>query len=193
MDNYINLVKSISTNNAFHLLEIANNDKYTFESFTLKANEINKRLWLEENILESLEYGPLLNNLALIKDFPVLYIAEITDAVPHMDIVAAIHDFINKKTDRAFPAFSDKRINNEHSKVLYVGKVKRDFYGRIIQHMGYHRSAHTQGLQLSHWIPAIQLDVTFKYVVLKPEIGDFLSSIEYALANELKPILGKHK
>jgi hypothetical protein len=191
MNNYLNLIKSTSKNYADHLLRISENKELQFQSFTIKADQICKRDWQTIDIRKSDEYKDLFNELMKLKKSPILYIAEVQNN--SINFRETIDEFLNSNTGRAFPAFTENRINNIDSNVLYVGKVKKDFHGRIIQHMGYNKNPQTQGLQLCKWIPKINLDVTFKYLVLHPEIGNFLSSIEYAVASELKPLLGKHK
>lgn len=87
----------------------------------------------------------------------------------------------------------NNRLNNKGHKVLYVGKVVRNFHGRVIQHMGYHRSSQTQGLQLAHWAALIGVDVKINYCVFESEEANLMSILEYQLADTLKPLLGKHK
>jgi len=56
--------------------------------------------------------------------------------------------------------FKDKAYRNtssykskydDNSKTLYVGKVEKDFWGRLVTHLGYAQSIKTAGMQLYHW------------------------------------------
>ena len=84
-----------------------------------------------------------------------------------------------------------KSIND--SRILYVGKVKRHFWGRLIQHLGYYKVNRTQGLQLYYWAKELNLNLKVTVIEFEPEMIDLMEVLESALAKKLKPILGKHK
>ena len=191
MDLLIDLIRNTAKSTAEAFIEVAKAENIKKWTFILRANEIKKEDWLtKQNILNSKESGPLLNELKAFRAKPVLYLLEIENEIKHEVLVKAIRDY---DRSRAFPAISEHRINNEGHKVLYVGKVKRDFFGRIIQHMGYFSTERTQGLQLAHWACAIGLDVRVTYFVFNEKLADFMTSLEYQVAQNLQPLLGKHK
>ena len=90
---------------------------------------------------------------------------------------------------------------NTNSNVLYVG-VRRggvrqydkmtNISGRIIQHLGYYKKGSTQGLQLIHWAPKIDLTMKLKVVEFEKLPNEYLNVIEKLIAFQLKPQCGKH-
>jgi hypothetical protein len=77
---------------------------------------------------------------------------------------------------------------------LYVGSIKNNLHGRFVQHLGY--SNHQTGaLHLAYWIDKIpDLRITFNYCIFEKEFIDITELIEYTLANEKSPLIGKiHK
>jgi hypothetical protein len=50
---------------------------------------------------------------------------------------------------KAVPAIKSQPSHG--TKILYVGKVKTQFWGRLITHLGFFKTQRTQGLQLFHW------------------------------------------
>lgn len=79
-----------------------------------------------------------------------------------------------------------------NSKALYVGKVKKSFWNRIIQHLGYYINDRTQGLQLYHWAEDCNLTLKLHVYEFENEMSNLMGPFEYKLARELRPILGKH-
>lgn len=145
-----------------------------------------------ENDIRKLELKKVFDNLQDIK-LPVLYWFEIdTNFINAKKIRTLYLDYLEQKTNRKVSSY--KKSFDENSKTLYVGKVKTGFWGRLITHLGYHKSCQTAGLQLYHWcnsangLPALKLN----YIVFEREMEDLISILELELARELKPILGKY-
>ena len=89
------------------------------------------------------------------------------------------------------PAFRSKPDNT--SQVLYVGKVKSNLQARVVQHLGFSRTAATQGLQLYHWTRGLDLKVELTVLEFKADMADLLPLLEKAVASQIKPLLGKHQ
>ena len=120
---------------------------------------------------------------------PVLYWFEITSGTD----CAAIRNAITQHkavSNRVVPYLM--KHFKEDSTCLYVGKVKGNFYGRIIQHMGFNSGHKMQGLQLFHWAKPLGLEVKVHCYQLYPEMIDMINMMELELAYEKNPIVGKH-
>lgn len=131
-------------------------------------------------------FEPILN----IKN-PVLYWFEIVSDHQSRDIYNTL---VHLKTNlnRNLPAYK-KTVRDWQSNILYVGKVKKQFCGRITVHLGYYANPHTQGLQLCHWAQNEKLKLRLHYVLFPFELTDLIGLYENALALELRPLFGKHK
>lgn len=125
--------------------------------------------------------------LAAIKR-PVVYIFEIISGTSPREVLAAAKAYDGS---RAVPA--RRSSIDDTSPVLYVGKVKKALWGRIIQHLGFSRTAATQGLQLYHWTRGMKLELQLTVFEFKDDMGNLLPLLEKAIASELKPLLGKHQ
>ncbi|WP_304342930.1 hypothetical protein [Chryseobacterium koreense] len=121
---------------------------------------------------------------------PCLYFFEITSDHLSSDIIDRIKIYSKTENSKAIPAIK-KTI--PESNVLYVGKVKGNFWGRLIQHMGYYKVNRTQGLQLFYWAKELDLSLKLTVMEFESEMIDIMEVLESGLAKRLKPILGKHK
>ncbi|WP_317900063.1 Arm DNA-binding domain-containing protein [Aurantibacillus circumpalustris] len=99
-------------------------------------------------------------------------------------------DYIKSPNSKAVPAI---KKNFSSSKILYVGKVKRHVWGRLIQHLGFYKVKRTQGLQLFYWATPLSIKLKFVVMEFEPEMAALMGILENELAEILKPILGKHK
>ena len=163
------------------------------EIHSLAINEVFfNSIYFDNDIRKSEQLKETFEKLKLIKN-PVLYWFEIDETKIKADKIRRMYvDHLAKKSNRAISSY--KKIFDENSKTLYVGKVKKEFWGRLITHLGYHTNAKTAGLQLFHWynvtegLPCLKLN----YIVYEREMEDLISILELDLARELKPILGRY-
>jgi hypothetical protein len=121
---------------------------------------------------------------------PCLYFFTITSKQSATQIVERIRAYSSTENSKSIPAIK-KQFSQ--SNILYVGKVKRDFYGRVIQHLGYYKVNQTQGLQLFYWAQDLNLCIKLTVLEFDTEMMNLMEVLENGLAKELKPILGKHK
>lgn len=121
---------------------------------------------------------------------PVLYWFEIISDNTPTEIRNALIEYKNNNNTKATPAL--KNNFDDNSRCLYVGKVKRSFFGRVIQHLGFYKVSRTQGLQLFYWSKSIGLKVKIHAYEFENEMSDLVSLMELELANELNPVIGKH-
>lgn len=178
---------------------------FSYKTFTIMCNELPVPKE-EGNIYYYHLYKTLFDELDINKEYPYIYWFEIKSGFEckkirsHVSIYdQEVKNELSRKlihAERNFygvPAMTSS-IKDINSKVLYVGKVKRDLKGRLVPHLGYyHRSPNTQGLQLARWSKDIDLHLEFHYIRLPKELKEIASYLEFKLAKELKPILGRHR
>jgi len=145
--------------------------------------------WNLSDIQKSPEHKEAFKKLETITG-PVVYWFEISSPTPSEEIRKRIFTYKFSKESKSVPAL--KSNYNNKSRALYVGKVKRKFWGRIIQHLGYYPVKRTQGLQLYHWARDIDLTLRLHAYEFETEMEDLVVVIELKLARHLNPITGKH-
>lgn len=148
---------------------------------------------LEDNsncaISESYKFKDLFTNLDKIKG-PVLYWYEVTSDHSDDDILNALIEYSKKEKHRAIPAFHKK--SNKPTRILYVGKCKRNFKTRVIQHLGYANNKATQGLQLFYWAKDLGLKLKLHAIEFDNDMADIMLIVESFFAKKLNPLVGKH-
>jgi hypothetical protein len=122
---------------------------------------------------------------------PCLYWFELVSDTNATEIVSALNGYKVGIRPKATPAL--KSNINYSSKILYVGKVKRTFWGRLIQHLGFFKVGATQGLQLFYWGKELNLELKLNIIEFEENMIDVMPIIEYAFAKKLQPLIGKHQ
>lgn len=145
--------------------------------------------WNLSDIRYSKEHSDVFDKLGAITG-PVVYWFEIISPTTSEVIRKIISDYKYSEGAKSVPALKKKFL--KESRVLYVGKVKRNFWGRVIQHLGYYHVKRTQGLQLYHWAKDLGLQVRLHAYEFEPEMEDLVSIFELDFARSLRPITGKH-
>ncbi|WP_289038510.1 hypothetical protein [uncultured Zobellia sp.] len=145
--------------------------------------------WNLSDIRDSEEHKLVFQKLGAISG-PVVYWFEILPPTSNEDIRNCISEYKYSDGAKSVPALKKKYFKD--SKALYVGKVKRNFWGRVIQHLGYYHVKRTQGLQLYHWAKELGLKVRLHAYEFEPEMDDLVSLFELQFSRILKPITGKH-
>lgn len=141
------------------------------------------------DIRESNEHKNLFEDLKKITG-PVLYFFEIVSDITSKEIVDSILSYRKTANSKAIPAIKKKYSG---TKILYVGKVEKNFWGRVIQHLGFYKVRGTQGLQLFYWAKQLNLELKLTAIEFEKDAADLMPIFEKKLAGKLKPILGKHK
>lgn len=86
-----------------------------------------------------------------------------------------------------------KTTYSKESKILYVGKVEKGFWGRLVTHLGYSKFKPTAGMQLYHWYkPNLFGDVKLHYIEFDNDMKHLIIILEKQLQEELKPLIGKY-
>lgn len=187
MEHTINFLKEVSCNTTKVLADF--NERGRKSEFRFEFDCSASDNYLKKNILKEGQFVELYENLKLI-DGPVIYWIEVISDNNVQQILDAAREY-KQKNERHVPAIKTKY--NEDSRILYVGKVEKDVLSRVMNHMGFHRSAKTQGLQMYHWGKGINLIVRFNLMQLYQGCEPILTVWEKALATKMKPIIGKHK
>ena len=144
--------------------------------------------FLSKDITQSVQYQDLLQDLMQIKG-PVLYWYEITSSHSNNDIIRALKEY-KQKRQRVTPVIY--KNYNRRTNILYVGKCKENFWGRVMQHLGYYKTPTTQGLQLFHWAKELRLEVRLNALEFASDMKDIMPVIELFFAKQLQPLVGRH-
>lgn len=150
----------------------------------------NLKDYSDFDIRESSEFKEIFKKLELMRG-PVLYWFEIVSTNSNNDgIRQKLLKYSQSENSKSTLALK-KAFDNE-SDCLYVGKVKRKVWGRMIQHMGFYGVNRTQGLQIFHWVKDLDLKLKVHLYEFEPEVSELISIFEIELAKRKKPIVGKH-
>jgi hypothetical protein len=161
------------------------------KTFDIDCSKLKE--FLNEDIRKSDEFKDLFEKLIPIKT-PCLYWYRVISDNSSIDIIKSFKEYKNHvERDRNVPALNSDNSIDHKSRVLYVGKVKGGIYGRVIQHLGCHKTARTQGLQLFYWAKEIGLKLELNVLEFDNKMADILPIVEFAVAKKLHPLIGKHK
>lgn len=180
-------IKEISANAFVPLLNVSKNGAKRTKEFYINCHELEDYNHID--ITYSEKHKSMFSELKEMAG-PCLYYFEVTSNNLTSDIINKIKEYSSTENSKSIPAI--KRTIPE-SRILYVGKVKRHFWGRLIQHLGYYKVNRTQGLQLFYWSKELKLNIKLTVLEFEPEMINLMEVLENELAKRLKPILGKHK
>lgn len=122
---------------------------------------------------------------------PTLYWFEIISDVKPQQVIEKLVAYKNESSAKATPAI--KANIGYDSKTLYVGKVKKAFWGRLVQHLGFYKVEGTQGLQLFYWAKELSLILKLNVIEFDHDMADFMPVFEYEFAKKLRPLAGRHR
>jgi len=164
---------------------------HDIKTFEIDCSQLKE--FLKEDIRYSEEFKELFEKLIPIKA-PCLYWYRVLSENTSTEIINSFKMYRNNtERDRNVPALNSDNSIDHKSRVLYVGKVKSGIYGRVIQHLGCHITARTQGLQLYYWAQEIGLKLELNVLEFDNKMADILPIVEFSVAKELHPLIGKHK
>ena len=139
---------------------------------------------VDENLKQTQKFKNFIDDIN--NKLPTIYWFEIISKTP-LDLTEKIKKCREERKFKVPPT-----NENISSNILYVGKVRNNFRGRVKGHLGY-SSPETWSLQLNHWVEEMEMELKLNYI--QYEIGTdniALAILEHCTAEELKPILGKH-
>lgn len=185
------MVEDILLNSAINLKDslskLCNSGIKEYHSFSIDCESLKDYNY--EDIRDSPEFRDEFKELEKLEG-PVLYWFEITSDVDNNLIREKLKEYKRNKDAKSTPAL--KKNFDLDSKCLYVGKVKRIVWGRIIQHMDFYKVSQTQGLQLYYWTKGLNLDLKVHFYGFNSNFSDLISIFEIEVARSLHPIIGKH-
>ena len=169
------------------LENLRKNDVCKEYSCVFKCAELED--YLNHDIRDSVKYCGVFKELMEIKG-PVLYWYEIISDHSNDEIMSSLLAYKQQKNHRIIPVLY--KGYNRKTTILYVGKCKKKFWGRVIQHLGYFNTPTTQGLQLYHWAKEIHLEVRLHTLEFAEDMADIMPIMEFDFAKRLHPLVGKH-
>jgi hypothetical protein len=183
----INLIKEIASQEILPFENIKKNGYRQIKEFEIDCTHLD-----DYNHIDPRKVGPYVPMFKDIMEMkgPVLYFFEVLSDTSPSEIIESIKSFSNGPNSKSIPAIK-KTI--PISKILYVGKVKKIFWGRVIQHLGFYKVRGTQGLQLYYWAKPLNLKLKLTAIEFEDDASEIISILEKKFAQQLNPILGKHK
>lgn len=182
-----NTIKQIGKKTAASLYNVSENGAKQIKEFKFDFTDLDD--YNSIDITQSEKFKSLFDDIKQITG-PAIYIFEILSDHSPSIIVSALNAYSATEDAKAVPAI---KKNISESKILYIGKVKRNMWGRLVQHLGFYPIRLTQGLQFFYWAKGISLSAKLTILEFEPEMANLMGVIEGELAAQLKPILGKHK
>ncbi|WP_286774991.1 MULTISPECIES: hypothetical protein [Sphingobacterium] len=186
-----NTIKSWGNDIANSFQIVANNGYKSVQQFEIDSNDLEEK-FVYEDIRDSDKFRKMFSELQQIENSPCVYVFEVVSNETSIDIIHKIQ-LMEGKTRPAI-----KKTFPLDSRILYVGKVKKCAWGRIIMHLGYHthksgKLSNSHGLQLHHWATEMGLKLRIHVYEFNEDLADYMEVIEKKFANSLSPIIGKHK
>lgn len=143
--------------------------------------------FITHDITQDVNFKEMFDTLRELNDYPALYFFQVNQELSKTEIL----DLIKENNSLITPATNNFKDNND---VLYIGKVTSCAWGRLIQHLGYHKQRKSHGLQVGLWGNKTSKDLKLSFTVIffEQESRDYLALLEKMLSKKLKPIIGKH-
>lgn len=160
----------------------------TVNSFKFKIDSKNfTKDFITHDITQDINFKEMFDLLKEYNDYPALYFFQINPEINKTEILSLIKNDDFLKT----PAINNHKENTDF---LYVGKVTSCAWGRLIQHLGYHKHRKSHGLQVGLWGNKTTKDLKLSFTVIffEKESRNYLILLEKILSEKLKPIIGKH-
>lgn len=185
--NTIDQIRNICADMASSLVKISDDGPLIKKEYIINCTLLQDD-YHQVNVTTTGDFVPIFSDIE--PETPVLYWFEIISGHSSQDVMKYFDRYRNTAGRKAIPA-TRKVVHN--SEVLYVGKVKRRFDGRLVQHLGYYNVAGTQALQLHYWAKNLPLVLKLHTVLFPRDMADMMGVVENKFAARLRPILGKHK
>ncbi len=187
MINIDDTIKDIANQELSSLLKIVKDGFNQKKVFHINCTEFIDYNY--KDIRKSDKYRELFSDLERLSG-SVLYYFEITSDCSSKVIVQSIKRYSSLPNSKNIPAI---KKNYSNTNILYVGKVKKNFLGRVIQHFGFYKVNGTQGLQLYYWAKDLNLKLKLTAIQFEKDAENLMPIFEKKIADILKPIIGKHK
>ena len=188
--NLEDFIKSKSQNISDIFENIYHNGVIERFQFRIDENKLDNKYLNEINITSHGDFVDIFKKMQEFESLPALYIFSINPSIPKDEIVSLING-VNENQNLNIPA---QNKNQQNTGTLYVGKVKSCAWGRLIQHLGYHKNRRSHGLQLDYWVQktSLKIDLTYTVLFFDEAVADYIHLLESELAKSLTPVVGKH-
>lgn len=158
------------------------------KEFVIESAFFDEKYKKAADVRDGVPFKHIFESLQQYHDLPCVYQFDIADSstINAQEIKDKILQ-LEKHTPRIL-----KSATFNERKTLYVGKTNGCMWGRLIEHLGYHKRAESHGLQLHDW--AKNTNLIFKlYVYFFPiKYKEVMPFFEKALADEMHPLIGTH-
>lgn len=157
------------------------------ESFEFRLDSrYFKTDFITHDITQDIYFKEMFDKLKEYNDYPALYFFQINQELDKTEIL----NLMNRDATLKIPAINNYK---ENKGFLYVGKVTSCAWGRLIQHLGYHKQRKSHGVQVGLWEKTSkELELSFTVIFFEKESRDYIILLEKMLSKHLEPIIGKH-
>lgn len=184
----LNLIKNSASEYSAALDRMSNNGYKTIKQYDIDCSTLTEVYYAGHDVRKSDVYKTFFEEIGRMTG-PVLYFFEVLSDNNADDIVSAVRNYKATAGSKAVPAI---KKSYPKSNILYVGKVKKNFWGRIVQHFGYYHHPRTQGLQLTYWAKDKKIKLKLTAMEFEHEAAELMPLLERKFAWKLKPIIGRH-
>ncbi len=187
IENFIRDKSKTISEDFFQISQNGFKKKFSFE---IDVKKLDSKYSDKVDITKGGDFSAIFQEMIEYEKFPALYFFEINELIEKEEIVNLIKK-VNEELQLNIPA---QNHTSKNEGILYVGKVKSCAWGRLIQHLGYHKNRKSHGLQLDFWAKKVKTELKLKYTVMffEENIADDINILERILAKKLNPIIGKH-
>lgn len=177
---------SVEATKAVSVFDAITKEK-SVESFKFRLDsKYFKTDFITHDITQDVNFKEMFDKLKEYNDYPALYFFQINQELDKTEIL----NLMIKDDTLKIPAINNYK---ENKGFLYVGKVTSCAWGRLIQHLGYHKQRKSHGIQVGLWDKASkELELSFTVIFFEKESRDYLILLEKMLSKQLEPIIGKH-
>ncbi|MFY7669786.1 hypothetical protein ACOSP6_01725 [Tenacibaculum sp. MEBiC06402] len=162
------------------------------KTIEIGAEYFNEKFLADEDVTQLNEEFSFLRN----QNKPTLYWFELMNNTYNIELRRHYEEYRErtKKGEAIYRNTSSYKTKPDYSsKILYVGKVEKAFWGRLVTHLGYNVSEKTAGMQLYHWYnPTIYGKIVLNYIEFDHEMKHLIVILEKQLAKKLKPLIGRY-
>lgn len=171
-------------------------DDNKINSITINTNFFNQNYCNEIDITTC-----NIVNIGHLKEIktPVLYWFELTNNINHNEEIRKAYEMYRNSIKTRFKDLnyrntaSYKKNYSKDKNTLYVGKVEKNFWGRVVTHLGYAQSKKTAGMQLFHWYnPTDFGQLKLNYCVFSNDMKYLITVLEKRVSQEKEPLIGRY-
>lgn len=162
------------------------------KSISIGSEYFNKKFLKDDDVTQLTEDFRVLKT----KKNPILYWFELSTSKNNIEIRNKYQEYRESTKNGTLNyrnTSSYKTKPNYNTKTLYVGKVEKAFWGRLVTHLGYNVSKKTAGMQLYHWYNYAEYGtIKLNYIEFNTDMKHLIVILEKKLAKQLQPLIGRY-